>query len=135
MKIVEFASAEEQLALWKLVSDNVWSAISQQAKAEAEQKTQKQAQAKKAPKRKGMGIAPPKFVPPPPKLPTPKPNPQLATAKPAAKQANPVQAKGSGTLGVQPKTLIGLQQLSNPQQTLGSQQSAKKSLTNGILAK
>ena len=52
MRIVEIASAEEQLALWKLVSDNVWSAISQQAKAEAEQKALVKAQAKKAPKPK-----------------------------------------------------------------------------------
>jgi hypothetical protein len=38
MRIVEIASAEEQLALWKLISDNVWSTISQQARTEAQQK-------------------------------------------------------------------------------------------------
>ena len=135
MKLVEFASAEEQLALWKLVSDNVWSAISQQAKAEAEQKALKKAQAKKAPKRKGLGMSPPKFVPPPPKLPTPKPNPQLATAKPAAKSAIPIQAKGGGVAGVQPNASADIQQPTNPLQTLGSQQSAKKRLKSGVLVK
>ena len=131
MRILEFASAEEQLALWKLVSDNVWGAISQQAKAEAEQKALKKAQAKKAPKRKGMGMPPPKFVPPPPKLPTPKPNPQLATAKPAI----PIQAKGGGVAGVQPNASADIQQPTNPLQTLGSQQSAKKRLKSGVLVK
>ena len=131
MRIVEFASAEEQLALWKLVSDNVWGAISQQAKAEAEQKALKKAQAKKAPKRKGMGMPPPKFVPPPPKLPTPKPNPQLSTAKPAT----PTQAKGGGVAGVQPNASSNLPHPTNPQQTLSNQQSAKKSLKSGVLAK
>ena len=135
MRIVEFASAEEQLALWKLVSDNVWGAISQQAKAEAEQKALKKAQAKKAPKRKGMGMPPPKFVPPPPKLPTPKPNPQLANTKPAAKSANPIQVKGGGTVGVQPNASANMPQPTNPQQNLGNQQSAKKGLKSGVLAK
>ena len=135
MRIVEFASAEEQLALWKLVSDNVWGAISQQAKAEAEQKALKKAQAKKAPKRKGMGMPPPKFVPPPPKLPTPKPNLQLSTAKPAAKSANPLQANRGGTVGVQPNASANMPQPTNPQQTLGNQQSAKKSLKSGVLVK
>lgn len=135
MRILEFASAEEQLALWKLVSDNVWGAIRQQAKAEAEQKALKKAQAKKVPKRKGMGVPPPKFVPPPPKLPTPKPNPQLAKTKPAAKVANPLQANVGGTVGVKPNASADIQQPTNPQQTIRNQQSAKKSLMNGVLVK
>jgi hypothetical protein len=36
MRLLEIASAEEQMALWKLVSDSVWAAISRQAKEEAE---------------------------------------------------------------------------------------------------
>ena len=31
MRINEIADAEEQIALWRLVSDNVWSAINTQA--------------------------------------------------------------------------------------------------------
>ena len=135
MRIDEFASAEEQLALWKLVSDNVWGAISQQAQAEAEQKALKKAPAKKGAKRKGMGMPPPKFVPPSPKLPTPKSNPHLSTAKPAAKSATPIQAKGGGAVGVQPNAYAGMSKPTNPQQTLGSQQSANKRLKSGVLAK
>ena len=35
MRINEFANAEEQLALWKLVSDNMWQALSTQAEQQA----------------------------------------------------------------------------------------------------
>ena len=41
MRIDEIASAEEQLALWKLISDNTWQAISQQAEAERRQRAEK----------------------------------------------------------------------------------------------
>jgi len=34
MRISEITNAENQLALWKIVSDSVWSAVSQQAAAE-----------------------------------------------------------------------------------------------------
>ena len=44
MRIFEIASAEEQLALWKLISDNIWTAISQQAEAERRQRAEKAAQ-------------------------------------------------------------------------------------------
>jgi hypothetical protein len=36
MRIVEIASAEEQLALWKLVNDNVWQAIETQRQQQGE---------------------------------------------------------------------------------------------------
>ena len=50
MRIDEIASAEEQLALWKLISDNTWQAISQQAEAERQQRAEKAAQRKPKPK-------------------------------------------------------------------------------------
>ena len=46
MRLVEFASAEEQLALWKLVSDSVWTAISVQAKQQARSKSMQRGKAK-----------------------------------------------------------------------------------------
>jgi hypothetical protein len=36
MRLFEIASAEEQLALWKLISTNVWSAVQQQVQQERE---------------------------------------------------------------------------------------------------
>ena len=35
MRINEFANAEEQLALWKLISDSVWTAVRSQAEQQA----------------------------------------------------------------------------------------------------
>ena len=74
MRLLEFASAEEQLALWKLVSDNVWKAIAQQAEQEAAEKAERARQAKLKPKSKAAP-PPPDPIPalPPPPLPKPKP--------------------------------------------------------------
>lgn len=38
MKLFEFASAQEQLALWKVISDNIWDTIEEQARLEREEK-------------------------------------------------------------------------------------------------
>lgn len=75
MRLIEFASAEEQLALWKLVSDSVWSAIADQAQIEAAEK-QRQAEERFINKTKGKpaGVKPKiKYTSPPPPLPQPKP--------------------------------------------------------------
>jgi hypothetical protein len=45
MRLFEFASAEEQLALWKLISTSVWTAIEQQVH---QQQQERAAQAKRA---------------------------------------------------------------------------------------
>jgi len=39
MRFMEIANAEDQLALWRLISDNVWSAVMAQAKQAAAQKS------------------------------------------------------------------------------------------------
>lgn len=83
MRIDEIASAEEQLALWKLISDNTWQAIGQQAEAERRQRAEKAAQAKLKPKiggkrggRRSMPPPPHTTPPPPPKK---QPPPQANT--------------------------------------------------------
>ena len=69
MKINEFASAADTLTLWKMISDNTWAAIAQQA--EAEQRAQaERAAARKSVSKRGTGKsaakpAPPKRLPPP----------------------------------------------------------------------
>jgi len=69
MKINEFASAADTLALWKMISDNTWAAVAQQAEAEAKQKAERAAARKSASKRgSGRSTAkpiPPKRLPPP----------------------------------------------------------------------
>ncbi len=69
MRIFEIASAEDQLALWKLISDSVWTTISQQARNEAQQKAAEAAKSRLKPKK-------PKKLKKPPRAPAPpKPKP------------------------------------------------------------
>ena len=90
MRLIEFADAEEQLALWKLINDNVWSAIYAQAQEQAKQRAEQEYKKKKGKRsRKGGRVA---VAPSPVKLPPPKP-PTLANKPPtpADVDANPVQ--------------------------------------------
>jgi hypothetical protein len=50
MRLYEFANAQEQLALWKLISDSVWESISVQAQAQEQKRAKDAKTAKKAPK-------------------------------------------------------------------------------------
>jgi hypothetical protein len=93
MRLIEFASAEEQLGLWKLVSDNMWQAISTQAEQEKLEKAKKAAAAKstKAKKksvvRKPPTITVPKPTPPVvPVAPKPKPDEIVPVAQPSVPQ-------------------------------------------------
>ena len=84
MRFMEIANPEDQLALWKLVSDNVWSAVLAQARQEATQKAQAAAAAKVGkfqPKK-------PQLMPKPIPIPAPKPRP-LPKPRPPAKLRPP----------------------------------------------
>jgi hypothetical protein len=135
MKIDEFTSAEEQLALWKLVSDNVWGAISKQAEDEAKERAVKKAQAKKVPKAKASSTPIPSFVPPPP--PMPKAKSQQTASKQGA--SNPVVRQSQQTTGVanviQPTAPANTQNEPYSQQALKTQQSALAVRKKGALAK
>ena len=50
MRLLEIASAEEQIALFKLVSDSVWQALTTQQKQQADAEAAKQYAAKLKPK-------------------------------------------------------------------------------------
>ncbi|MEN3372627.1 hypothetical protein [Dechloromonas sp. ZS-1] len=108
MRLFEFASAEEQLALWKLVSGSVWSAISLQAKEEAEQQAIKQqaAKLKKGGKGKQQRVAPKPYQAKP--LPTPKQAKPIQQPKPTPSST---QIPQKNTVGIAP----------NPTQTNGAQ--------------
>lgn len=72
MRFTEIADAEDQLALWRLISDTVWSSVMAQAKEQERLKAQAAATPK--PKRvKPKKIVPKKPPTPKPKPPTPKP--------------------------------------------------------------
>jgi hypothetical protein len=88
MRIFEIASAEDQLALWKLISDNVWTTISQQARTEAQQKAAQAAKSRLKPKK-------PKKLKKPPRAPAPpKPKPANKSAVPTKPQNATQPARG-----------------------------------------
>ena len=123
MRINEIASAEDQMALWRLVSDSVWQAIETQRQQQAEADRIRAAKAKLKPRggRKGKGrsaSAMPSPKPPPPKMPRapahpgtkssepPAANPQaqsLAQRQPAHPPPMPVTASAPPNASIDPK--------------------------------
>lgn len=51
MRIFEIANAEEQLGLLRVIIDNTWTAIAQQAERQRQEQLKQQAKAKKSPKK------------------------------------------------------------------------------------
>nr|NDG61232.1 hypothetical protein [Betaproteobacteria bacterium] len=64
MRLIEFASAEEQITLFKLITDKVWQSLADQQRQQAEQAAQQRRQSKMAagvrPKRAAAATSPPK---------------------------------------------------------------------------
>ena len=95
MRLIEFANAEEQLALWKLINDNVWAAIHAQAQEQAKQRAEqeyKKKKGKRASKGGHVAVAPPPFKLPPPKPPTSpnkQPTPAVVATNPTQQDVNP----------------------------------------------
>jgi hypothetical protein len=103
MRINEIASAEDQMALWRLVSDSVWQAIETQRQQQAQEEQAKAAKAKLKPrggrKGKSRSAAPMPLPKPPapknsplPENPSTKPNPPPATNPQAQSLAQRQQA-------------------------------------------
>jgi len=93
MRITEIADAVEQLALWKLINNSVWTAIDTQAKQQAQQRAASQQQRKaKRPRTKSRGVSVP-HVPMPPKQhsPLPKPKHLQKTTNPSTQLTQPIQ--------------------------------------------
>jgi hypothetical protein len=108
MRFFEFANADEQMALWKLVSDSVWKAIDTQRQQEAQLAQAKAAKAKLKP-RKGRKGASPKISipsvgpkPPPAKKPVVPPNPQQVKTQPP-QSVTQAQQLAMRQQGVQPR--------------------------------
>jgi hypothetical protein len=85
MKINEITNAEDILALWKLISDNTWMAVHQQAEKQARDRAEQAAKSTKGKKRAGVRRSAPRAVP--------KPMPPAVPVVPQAKPAviDPVQ--------------------------------------------
>lgn len=88
MRFMEIADAEDQLALWRLISDNVWSAVMVQAKEQARQKAQAVPRPKKAKPQRNVPKPP---TLPKPKIPTPKPPPAKSPVPKQAKAVTPAR--------------------------------------------
>ena len=110
MRLYEFTNAEEQLGLLRIIIDNTWTAIAQQAKQKKDAEAQRKAQAKSVP-RKTKGAKhiatrmPPPNQPPHKKAPPPQakqakplPTPISNTKQPTAMQNRPIAPK-DGYLG------------------------------------
>ncbi len=84
MRICEIAGAEDQIALFKLITDKVWQALGDQQRADAEAKAVQPLKAK-------LKLNSPKKTKPPAARPVPKPtakvaNPTIPKAQPASTQ-------------------------------------------------
>jgi hypothetical protein len=91
MRLFEFADAESQMELWKLITDSVWQAIAKQAQE------QKQLDAQKA---KSVSAAPKKSKPFNPKI----VSPQLSKTKKTSAQEIQRQKVQSNAVKSVPKT-------------------------------
>ena len=125
MRINEIADAEEQIALWRLVSDNVWSAIHTQAEEQAKQRAAAEQQRKLKPKRGRKGSV--AHTPPPPKSPAPKPqatdkppSPTATANKSAQQDANPRAYPATNAQQPNTATSTPSATLANPTATVGN---------------
>ena len=95
MRIDEIASAEDQIALFKLITDKVWQALGDQQRAEAETKAAQPLKAKLkpiSPKKPKPPAARPAPKPTIKAAPSAKPKPQPTQAQPFAQQSPNNQA-------------------------------------------
>lgn len=108
MRLDEFANAEDQMALWKLINDNVWQAIETQRQQQAREAEAKAAKAKLKPRKGRKGSGPKISIPsvgpkpPPPKKPVAPTNPQQVKTQPP-QRVTQAQQLAMRQQGVQPR--------------------------------
>ena len=108
MRLDEFANAEDQMALWKLINDNVWQAIETQRRQQAREAQAKAAKAKLKPRKGRKGTSPKISIPsvgpkpPPPNKPVAPTNPQQVKTQPP-QRVTQAQQLAMRQQGVQPR--------------------------------
>jgi hypothetical protein len=133
MRITEIADAVEQLALWKLINNSVWTAIDTQAKQQAQQRAASQQQRKaKRPRTKSRGVTVP-HVPMPKSLPKPKhiqktTNPSTQLTQPTQKPAYPHTQQALPSRHPSNKTADVASAIANPTSTLPTTQANPSSV-------
>ena len=107
MRIAEIADPQSALGLWKLISDNTWTALEQQAQEQAQEQQQKSAAKAKHAKSGGGKRTPARIprMPRPPVTPGPKAQGGQATAQGAAPSNPTVPLPSPVTPTATPTTL------------------------------
>ena len=98
MRLKEFADAEEQINLWKLISDSVWNGIKQQAAAQEQMLADRQ-------KKKPKSATRPKTVKKPKSVAAPKPSKQPKKQQVTDKSAIPTKQQKSLSQTQKPQVL------------------------------
>ncbi|MFN6360499.1 MAG: hypothetical protein ACK4WE_06620 [Burkholderiales bacterium] len=107
MRMYEIASAEEQITLFKLITDKVWQSLADQKKQQDEQAAQQRRQAAMTGSgRAKRGSAKPK---PMPSVPTAPPKP-IASQPTAMRSTNTTPSTSSSASSPNVKTNVGLAQ-------------------------
>jgi hypothetical protein len=109
MRLFEIASAEEQMALLRLIMDKTWEALTTQQRQQAQQTQQKAASKPRAVKPRKSKTP---YAPPPPKLPSP--NKPVAQVKaPHTQKQLPAHTSQQARVATLGKSLPTLQKASN----------------------
>lgn len=95
VRLIEFASAEEQIALFKLITDKVWQSLADQKKQQEEQAAQQRRAAKVSGGSRGKRGVPPKQ--PAPAMAPPQPKPQAQQPQAALPTGSLAAATGPMT--------------------------------------
>ena len=131
MRINEISNAQAQLGLWKLISDNTWAAVNQQAQQEARAQAEKAAARKSTPHKRGVRKSTPKAAAPKPSVPiAPKQTQtQAQTATPSVQPQPPTQT----STPVQQSSAVatGVQQANADNATISSIAKPKPNMPQG----
>jgi len=108
MRLYEFADAEAQLALLRIIIDNTWTAIAQQAEQQKRVDIERKTQAKLKPRAKKSGKGKSIRIPTPP--PPPNKKPQAPLAKQPPSPLNKPNPNALNAINPQPSTNPQLKQ-------------------------
>lgn len=102
MRMIEIATPEEQIALFKLITDKVWAALAQQEQAKEKLKLKSRAKPKASRTRRMTATKPKSFktttAAPPPKAPVNN-NPAPPSLQPQPNYQNPLAVKSASSFG------------------------------------
>jgi hypothetical protein len=121
MRLIEFASAEEQIELWKLVSASVWSSLQQQQEQQrqaqataAAGRAKREAPSPKRSRKRALGKGKLKLPRVPIHSPKPVLNPTIKATQPSRQMGQAISSQNKPTPNVQQQPAQQSQQLPKP---------------------